>query len=231
MGSVVNSVNTNNAAKAGLCPHGVSPGACPVCSGMGGGGLRVGERPQKAGEMSYHECAIIGAMMRAREAQNKLHEQNLLIQVEKLKSFEQSLLKIIDKMAFLAKQIQNVPALKPINFVLNNILMPVFSNILKFAGFFSGLGERILSIKNALFDIQDKLNAVFGEARAFIEKKISKFVSVIKSKSDVIFKIFKRNKTKDDETKIDEDKKIFRLKTFIQKILKRDKHKNNDRED
>ena len=42
-----------NKASSGLCPHGLPPGACPICSNMGGGGsTRVGERPQKAGEMS-----------------------------------------------------------------------------------------------------------------------------------------------------------------------------------
>ena len=54
-----NQVPNVNTVKSGLCPHGMSPGACPVCSGMGGSGMRPGERIQKPGEMSYHQCAII----------------------------------------------------------------------------------------------------------------------------------------------------------------------------
>ena len=55
-------VQSVSSIKSGTCPHGMAPGACPICSGMGGGGSsRVGERPQKAGEMSYHQCAMIGA--------------------------------------------------------------------------------------------------------------------------------------------------------------------------
>ena len=57
------SVQNVNKVNSGTCPHGLAPGACPVCSKMGGGGGRVGERPQKPGEMSYHQCAMIGAMM------------------------------------------------------------------------------------------------------------------------------------------------------------------------
>ena len=72
-----------NKTSAGLCPHGLPPGACPICSKMAGGGsLRVGERPQKAGEMSYHQCAMIGNMMRARELAEKRHAQQLEQQAE-----------------------------------------------------------------------------------------------------------------------------------------------------
>ena len=49
----------------------------------------------------------------------------------------------------------------------------------------------------------------------------------VKTKFEGLFKVFKRNNTKDDETKIDEDKKIFNLKKFIQKIWKKEK---DDRE-
>ena len=80
---------------AGLCPHGLAPGACPICSKMGGGGgMRPGERPQKAGEMSYHQCAMIGNMMRARELAEKRHAQSLEQQAEALKSFENTMAKL-----------------------------------------------------------------------------------------------------------------------------------------
>ena len=70
-----------NSVKSGLCPHGMSPGACPICSGMvGGGNSRAGERPQKAGEWSYHQCAMVGAMMKARAQRVENHENNLKLQ-------------------------------------------------------------------------------------------------------------------------------------------------------
>ncbi len=208
--------------KTGLCPHGTIPGACPICSGMGSGGGRVGERPQKAGEMSYHECAMIGAMMRAREAQQKMHEQTLLHRAENLKNFEQNLMRMAEKLANFALQIQKSLPLKPAALIINTIIVPIINTA---ANFISNIGEKFAQIREKFIDIQDKLNAIFGEAKAFIEKKVSEFVSIIKSKFDGLFKIFKRNNTKDDETKIDEDKKIFRLKSFIQKIL--GKHKND----
>ena len=216
MSNAVQSVNVN---KAGTCPHGVAPGACPICSGMGGGGGRVGERPQKAGEMSYHECAMIGAMMRAREAQQKLHEQTLLQRAEALRAFEQKLISMAQKMADFSTGIQKILPLKPVAILINNIAVPVIKTIANLPNIISNMSEKISQIKEKFIDIMDKLTAIFGEAKAFIEKKVSELISVVKSKFESLFKIFKRNNTKDDETKIDEDKKLFRLKTFINKIL------------
>jgi len=221
---VTNAVHGTNINKPGTCPHGVAPGACPICSGMGGGGgLRPGERPQKAGEMSYHECAMIGAMMRAREAQQKLHEQTLLQRAEALKAFEQSLINTAQKIAEFAGNIQKFLPLKPVAFIINNIAVPILKAAANLPNVILNIGEKFAQIKEKLIDITDKLNAIFGEAKAFIDKKISEFVSLVKSKFKTLFKIFKRNNTKDDETKIDEDKKLFRLKTFISKILGRKK--------
>ena len=226
---MANAVNGTNINKAGTCPHGVSPGACPICSGMGGGGLRPGERVQKPGEMSYHECAMIGAMMRAREAQQKLHEQTLLQRAEALKAFEQSLINTAQKMADFASNIQKFLPLKPVAMVINNIAIPVIKMITNLPNIILNISEKISQLKEKLIDIMDKLTAILGEAKAFIEKKVSELVSNIKSKLENLFKIFKRNNTKDDETKIDEDKKLFRLKTFISKILGRKKDDTEDK--
>ena len=225
---MTNAVHGANINKAGTCPHGVAPGACPICSGMGGGGgLRPGERVQKPGEMSYHECAMIGAMMRAREAQQKMHEENLRLHAEAMKNFERNMLNLAQRIADFSASMQKFLPLKPLAFVINTFLLPVVKAFADLANALSGTGEKFSAIKEKFIDIQDKLNAIFGEAKAFIEKKVSELVSMVKSKLENIFKIFKRNNTKDDETKIDEDKKIFRLKTFIQKILGKKQVKND----
>ena len=217
MSNALQGVNIN---KSGTCPHGAAPGACPICSGMGGGGgLRPGERAKKPGEMSYHECAMIGAMMRARDAQQKLHEQSLLIRAEALKNFEQSMQNLTQKMADFVTKIQNNILLKPAAVIIKNIAIPIIKTIANLTGILANIGERFAQIRDKFIDIQDKLNAIFGEAKAFVEKKVSELVSNFKSKLETLFRVFKRNNTKDDETKIDEDKKIFRLKTFIQKII------------
>ena len=67
-----------------------------------------------------------------------------------------------------------------------------------------------------------------NEAKAFIEKKISELISVVKSKFEGLFKIFKKHNAEDDDTKIDDDKKIFNLKTILHKISTKLKRKNKD---
>lgn len=221
-----NQVQNVNNIKSGTCPHGASPGACPICSGMGGGGMRPGERAQKPGEMSYHECAMIGAMLRARALQAKLHEANLKNHAEAVKNFENNMAQLSAKMAEFAAKISKNFLLKPAAFVINKIAIPLINNIKDIPQTFQNIAQKLSQIKT---DIQDKLNAIFGEAKAFVEKKVSELVSSIKSKFENLFKVFKRNNAEDEETKIDEDKKIFRLKTFIQKILgkKKDDTENN----
>lgn len=218
--------NINNSIKAGTCPHGCAQGACPICSGMGGGGMRPGERAQKPGEMSYHECAMIGAMMKARALQAKAHEANLKHHAENIAAFEKNMESLCAKMADFASAISKTALMKPIAFAVNNLILPILNLVKNLPQIIQNISQKLSQIKA---DIQDKLNAIFGEAKAFFDKKISELVSSLKSNFPTIFKIFKRNNTKDDDTKIDEDKKIFRLKTFINKILgkKKDDTENN----
>lgn len=208
---------------AGLCPHGLPPSACPICSGMGGGGsTRVGERAQKSGEMSYHQCAMIGAMMKARAQRLEAHENNLKAHAEAVLKFQQGLEKLAEKLMAFTNQVSNVFIFKPVLPIIRNIVVPIINTI-------KNIPNIANQIKQKFIDIQDKLNAIFGEAKAFVEKKISEFVSVVKSKFEGLFKIFKKENAKDDDTKIDDDKKIFNLKTIIHKILKR--KKKDDTED
>ena len=221
-----NTVQNVGKVNNGLCPHGMSPGACPVCSGMGGGG-RVGERPQKAGEMSYHQCAMIGAMMKARALRMEAHENNIKKHAEYIANFENNLLTLAAKMSEFALKISNSFLLKPIAVTINNVIVPILNGVKNIINTVTNFVNTLVQIKNKIIDIQDKLNAVFGEAKAFLDRKVSEFVSNIKTKFKNLFKIFKSDNNKDDETKADEDKKIFNLKKFIHWI--RDK-KKNDRE-
>lgn len=213
--------NVNKSA-SGLCPHGLPPSACPICSKMaGGGGLRPGERPQKPGEMSYHECVMIGNMMRARELAEKRHLQQLEKQVEALKIFENTMSKISANLQNFIQQMKSNVLTKPIAFVAQNILLPATI-------FVQNIPKLIKNFQNLKFEIQDKLNAIFGEIKNFVQRKISDIMSALKSKLDGLFKIFKKSNADDDDTKIDEDKKIFNLKNILHKIIRKKKEKNDD---
>ncbi len=226
-----NPVQNVNKVNSGTCPHGLAPGACPVCSKMGGGGGRVGERPQKPGEMSYHQCAMIGAMMRAREQRLEAHEQNLEKHMEALKNFENTMAKLAANMQEFAQRISNNILLKPAAFVIKNIALPVVNFVRNLPLAAANFAEKFVALKEKLVDITDKLNAIFGEAKAFVEKKVSELVSALKSKFEGLFKVFKRNNTDDEDTKIDDDKRIFNLKTILHKLRrkKKDERSTEDR--
>ena len=92
--------------------------------------------------------------------------------------------------------------------------------------FIQNIPKVFLNFKELKINIQDKLNAVFGEAKAFMQKKMSDIMSALNIKLKGFFKVFKKNNTDDDDTKIDDDKKIFNLKTILHKIIKK-KEKND----
>ena len=226
-----NSVQNINKVNAGTCPHGLAPGACPICSKMGGGGGRVGERPQKPGEMSYHQCAMIGAMMRAREHRIEAHEQNLEKHLEALKNFESTMAKLSENMIEFAERISNNILLKPAALIIKNIGVPIVNFIRNLPLIAANITERFIEIKEKFADITDKLTAIFGEAKAFIEKKVSELISAVKSKFEGLFKILKRNNTDDEDTKIDDDKRIFNLKTILHKLRRKKKKDERSTED
>lgn len=223
MSTQVQNVNKLN---SGLCPHGLPPSACPICSNMGGGGSRrVGERPQKTGEMSYHQCAMIGNMMRARELAEKRHQQSLENQAQALKTFESTMAKISQNLQNFIQQASSNFLTKPIAFAAKNIMLPVVN-------FVQNIPKFIQKFQNLKIDIQDKLNAIFGEAKAIVQKKISDIVSALKIDLSGLLKVFKKNNTDDEDTKIDDDKKIFNLKTILHKIIRKKKRKDdNDSKD
>jgi hypothetical protein len=218
--------NINN-LKPGRCPHGLPPSACPICSNMGGGGLRAGERPRKAGEMSYHECVMAGLAMRARENADKNHIKNLEQRNELLLKFQNSLNNATLKMLEFVQKCSNNVLLKPLVLTIQNIIIPITNFLKNIPVFISKLLDKLTLIKEKFVDIMDKLNAIFGEAKAFIDKNISEIISSIKNKFNNLFKIFKKNNTDDDDTKIDDDKKIFNLKTILHKIIRKKKEKHD----
>ena len=215
-----NNVQKINKLNAGLCPHGLPPGACPVCSTSGGGTLRMSDKNRKIGEMTYHECAMIGNMMRARELAQKRHDENLQIRLLNVKSFRESIENAIVKMNNFMNFISQKPIFKPIVLLARVISFP----IIKMAQFIPKMFQNLGNFK---FEISDKLAAIFGEAKAFTEKKVSDFVQVINSKLETLFRIFKKKNADDDDTKIDADKKIFNLKIVLQKIIKKMKKKKD----
>ena len=218
--------------KAGTCPHGLPLGACPICNGMGGGGgMRKADFSAKPGEMSWNECAAIGAFLKAQanaRAQRQQDAQNYALQIQ---NFQNTMEAAKGRMAELAAFFKgNMPAIiaKPAVFVLNTIIGGTL-NIIK--NIPTAITNTFQAIGQKLADISDKLTAMLGEMKAAINKKLSETFNEFKKKIKSLFGIFQPLDADNEEKQIDETKKTFELRTFIHDLYKKLTENEKDLED
>lgn len=216
----------------GTCPHGLPAGACPICSGMGGGGgVSRRDTVRNAGELTWNQCAAIGAMMKAQKAEKlakEVEQQQYLIALAKFQNnLENISRKIADLTAFLTNNTPKIIS-KPLNFILNNIaakVVEVMKNLPE------NITRLLVNITQKLADITDKLTAIVGEFKAAIEKHISEAFKNVKKKIKSLFSIFSINNADDEDKKIDEDKRAFELRTFIHDLYKKLTKEEKDNSD
>ena len=215
---------------AGTCPHGAPLGACPICNGMGGG-MKTADHTAKPGEMSWNECAAIGAMLRAQKAAKAQQQQDAVSFAQKVAEFEKNMANVAQRIANIAGTISRTfpPIISaPANFILNTVIGGALNFIKNIPGAIQHLAQNIIQ---KFADISDKLAAVYGEVKAAIAKKIGEPLNEFKKKLKSIFSIFDPQDAKNDDKQVDETKKAFRLKTFIHDLYKRikgEEHSNKE---
>lgn len=184
---------------------------------MGAGGAKKADFSAKPGEMSWNECAAIGAFLKAQKMAKQAREQDALTFAQKAQAFQNAMMNNSQKFANIAQIItQTMPPIiaKPASFVLNTILGGAVRMI-------ANVVNLVQTLQQKLADISDKLTAIMGELKASIEKKISENFKVLKKKIKRLFMIFKPVEETDG-------KKTFRLKTFIHDLYKKITNKENE---
>ena len=120
---------TQNTNKSGLCPHGLPPSACPVCSKMGGGMKKIKDKPQPPvknnGEWSYMKCYVEGLRLRALKLQKETREQRIQKQIDFINKFSFKISEFINK---IIAKIDNLPPV--LNFTLSVIVKPFLNLVL-----------------------------------------------------------------------------------------------------
>lgn len=210
------SVQAANSNRIGTCPHGLPLGACPICNGMGGGAKKA-DFSAKPGEMSWNECAAIGAFLKAQKMAKLQRQQDVENFAKQAVAFDKAMMNASQKTAALAMFFTtNTPSIiaKPVNFVLNTIVGGALNTIRNFP-------QTVQTVFQKLADISDKLTAVYGEVKAAIAKKISETFGELKKKIKSLFAIFGVQNSDNDDKQIDETKKAFKLKTFIHDLYKK----------
>lgn len=208
--------------KAGTCPHGLPLGACPICNGMGGGGgMKKADFSAKPGEMSWNECAAIGAFLKAQANAKAQRQQDALNFAAQIQNFQTSMDAARGRLAELAKFFtQNTPSIisKPANFILNTVLGGTI-NLIKSVP--AAITNTFQALTQKLADISDKLTAMMGELKASINKKISETFNELKKKVKSLFAIFQPLDADNDDKQIDETKRTFELRTFLHDLYKK----------
>ena len=210
-----------NSARVGTCPHGLPLGACPICNGMGGGGMKKADFSAKPGEMSWNECAAIGAFLKAQQNAKLQRAQDAQNFAQNVQAFQNALMNSSQKLANIAQFFSNnMPPIiaKPVNFVLNTVLGGILRTV---ANIPAAISQTIQTLQQKLADISDKLTAMLGEFKASVEKKISEAFKDLKKKVKSLFSIFQPMDADNNDKQIDETKKAFELRTFIHDLYKK----------
>ncbi len=225
------SVGIANNSKAGLCPHGLPPSACPICSG-GGGGMKMDRNTRRhAGELTWNECYAIGQMMKAAQARKEMaevYQQNIALQNAQIKagmarfaqmfnSFGTFLANsVVGKVVSFGANVIQTTAIKAAN-VVSNTFNGVINAINSAVNF---VQNTFNTIKNVIIDISDKIAAFFGEEKLSKFKKVGEFIERAKKKILSLFGLIdesNREEETPEEVKI-EEKRISSLEHLRRKL-------------
>lgn len=216
--------------RSGLCPHGLPPGACPICSGgMGSSKVVTADFSAKPGEMSWNECAAIGAFLKSIQNARLAREADYQNQIIAMAQFQNNMTKMAQNLQTFIQNMSQSALTRPLAMVAQKILLPVVK-------FMKDLPVNFLqataNLAQKLTDITDKLTAIYGELKAAMDKKFSDFAKKVKKKIISIFEIFRaENENSEDERIEDYQKQLNKLQTLLEKITNRPtKYKELNRE-
>ena len=162
----------------GTCPHGLPLGSCPICNGMAGSGSKKADFSAKPGEMSWNECAAIGAFLKAQKLAQQTRQQDALNYAQHLANFQKNLDKIQQNIINFNNIIMtNIPKIisAPIIFVTQIFIQKPLAIIQNIPHIFTNLASKFA-------DIASKITSVIGELKSAIDKKVSEKLSEFKKK-------------------------------------------------
>lgn len=220
--------------KVGLCPHGLPMGACPICSGMGGGGGKKADFSAKPGEMSYAQCLAIGNMLKAQK-QRRLDAKNDFVQMQQhIATFYKNMNNMIQKFQMiLANSFNKLPdsVKTSIKNVVNNVIVPTL-NFLKsvFNSIKNIINHTFQQIKGMLKEACDRFVGIMGEIKNFIDKQIVEKFSELKDKLFKLFGYSNANSNQEHEQqKVSKEEKLLnelnKIKDWVKKLFNNNKKK------
>ncbi len=231
MSTSVSAIQVTNTNK---CPHGLPLGACPICNGMGGGGSRVAhkEPPKTNKEWSYMKCLIAGQMMRGQEAQKATSQAIFQSQLNFAKEVRQNVQAFAVKVQNLALQVYNsLPPQLQVVFaqVTAKVLMPLVKMVSKLPVIIEKVEQFINNIKGQIQGVCEKLTAIFGEIKGFVEKKLQENLKKLTKKilAFFVFGTDEDNYKNDKELEIFKSRELRKIKNAILRLRKKGEEDGN----
>lgn len=218
--------------RTGTCPHGLPPGACPICNGMGGGGGSSRVNEHKPGELTWSQCYAIGQMMKAQKLAKEEAQAEALAQAQK--SMVIATAQFAQQMRELMMKFLPAPVSNAVISAANNVIMPAVRFVQNIFNSLQTTLNNVLNIvKEKFAEITDKLTAMLGEMKAAVEKKISDKLRELKKK---IFNLFGLSEAdnEDEEKRVEEEKRLFDLKNLKETIFNSkniEEESNEEKED
>lgn len=220
--------------RVGTCPHGNPIGACPICSGMGGGGGKKADFSAKVGEMSYAQCLAIGNMLKAQK-QRRLDAKNDFVQMQQqIAVFYKNMNNMLQKIqTVLLNAFNKLPdGIKTnIKNIINTFVMPTF-NFFKnvFNNIKNIINNTFQQIKGMIKEACDRFIGIMGELKNFFEKQIVEKFNEIKNK---LFKLFGfanvSSEQGQENQKVSKEEKLLnelnKIKDWVRKLFNNNKKK------
>lgn len=220
------------------CPHGLPPGACPICNG-GGGSVRRADPPKKD-EWSWEKCYSVGQLMRA-QAEAKLESRQMfetqIAAMTLAQRAAQNVANFVQNTQIILANIEkNLPVQlqRAFSMLVKNVLMPLLNMLDKLPKIIGEVEKFLGDLRNKVINAMEKLNAIFGEMKAFIDQKFVKNFKKLARRFLRLF-IFGSDDDGDGEggmTKDEEEFAIFKsieLKKIKAYILKQTRRGDNDK--
>lgn len=228
------SVNAVSQTTNNLCPHGLPPAACPACSGGGGGHKKLHSNPvKKSNQWSYSKCYSVWQSMKAQKAAAEEKALNELRQLETAKAIQTKLNKIMTKFQNLATTVANMLPEGVRNAfakVFNSVITPMMNLINKLPQVMENVKNFLNDIKAQILSVSEKLTAILGEIKNFVERKIAqKYKKLTKSLIKLfVFNLDDGNYSNDEELAVFKSRELRKIRHAVMSITKESESDNEN---
>ncbi|MDD3419804.1 MAG: hypothetical protein PHE78_04280 [Candidatus Gastranaerophilales bacterium] len=219
-------ITSNISVNRGLCPHGMPFGACPICSGKGGGGgISSGRNTAKAGEMTWDECYAVGQMLKAQAQRKEDATQFNLSSVFTSIQSNKTIQAMSEKFAAISNFVNTVitrPTMALANRIITAVTTPIINlanRIAQSTPFKFGM-EIAENIKKGFTNITDKLAAIIGEPLNAMADFIAENWKKIKPKKYIFFSEVDTEMEQGEQDEEVELKRWLHLRSLKENITK-----------